>query len=287
MQHHLDEPLTPQRLAGVAHLSTYHFHRIFSGLVGESLGEHVRRLRLERAAGELRRSERAVIDVALDAGYDAHEAFTRAFRAHFGMPPSLYRKASEPIGFPPALCGVHYGADEGVSRFVPLPEGSHMVEVRIESLPPRRLVALAHRGTYQGIADKFKQLRERGAAASMVGPSTGGIGIYYDDPESTPVDELRSHACITVDERAQKAPDGCDILTLEGGEYAIGVHRGSYASLGESYRWLFGQWLPTSGREPAHNPVHEQYLSGPDTPEADLITHICVPLVPAAQGAPV
>src|SRR5688572_9234829 len=135
VQEHLDEPLTPDRLAGVANVSLYHFHRIFSGLVGESISAHVRRLRLERAAGELRRSNRDVIDVALDAGYEAHEPFTRAFRDHFGTSPSAYRRLHEPLVFPPALCGVHYGPDDAVSRFVPLLEDSSMIDVRLESQP--------------------------------------------------------------------------------------------------------------------------------------------------------
>jgi AraC family transcriptional regulator len=49
VQEHLDEDLSPAILSDVANLSVYHFHRIFSGLVGESLAEHVRRLRLEWA----------------------------------------------------------------------------------------------------------------------------------------------------------------------------------------------------------------------------------------------
>ena len=68
VQHNLDEPLDPGRLAGVANLSVFHFHRIFSGLVGETLSEHVRRLRLERAAGDLRRTDLSVLDIALRAG---------------------------------------------------------------------------------------------------------------------------------------------------------------------------------------------------------------------------
>jgi AraC family transcriptional regulator len=149
VQDHLGEPLTPDRLASVAHLSVFHFHRIFSGLVGESLSAHVRRLRLERAAGQLKRTDDDVIEVALAAGYDAHEAFTRAFREHFGMPPSVYRRLDEPLVFPAALCGVHYGTDEAVSRFVALQEDSKMIDVRIDTCPSRRLLARAHTGDYQ------------------------------------------------------------------------------------------------------------------------------------------
>jgi AraC family transcriptional regulator len=286
VQEHLDERLAPDRLASVANLSRYHFHRIFSGLVGESLGAHVRRLRLERAAGELRRSDRAVIDVALDAGYEAHEPFTRAFREHFGTTPSAYRKLDEPLVFPPVLCGVHYGSDAAVSRFVPLQEDTHMIDVRLESHPAVRLLAKAHSGDYQSIGAIFGQLIELAAARGLVGPDTTTIGIYYDDPETTPAEQLRSHACMTVPESLVEVPAGCELLTLDQGECAVGVHRGPYTELHRSYAWLFGQWLPSSGREAANAPCHEVYVNDArTTPEADLITHIRVPLIPAATPA--
>src|SRR5262245_7122707 len=85
IQEHLDEELSLERLARVAHFSPYHFHRIFRGLVGEGVTEHVRRLRLESAAVALKTTERSIIQVALDAGYGTHEAFTRAFRQQFGV----------------------------------------------------------------------------------------------------------------------------------------------------------------------------------------------------------
>ena len=78
--------------AAVAHFSPYHFHRIFRGMVGESVKEHVRRLlRLERSAQRLRDSNDAILEIALDAGYESHESFTRAFRAMFGESPSEFR----------------------------------------------------------------------------------------------------------------------------------------------------------------------------------------------------
>ena len=73
-----------------------------------------------------------------------------------------------------------------------------------------------------------------------------------------------------------------ELLELEGGEHAVGLHRGPYDRLHESYRWLFGQWLPSSGREPANRAVHEIYVNDPrTTPPADLVTHVCIPLVAA------
>lgn len=286
VQDHLDEPLTPQRLADVANLSVYHFHRIFSGLVGESLSEHVRRIRLERAAGELRRTDRQVIEIALRAGYDAHEPFTRAFRACFGVPPAVFRRVDEPVVFPSALCGVHFGMDAAISRFVPLQEESHMIDVRIDTLPTRRLLAVEHRGAYMGIGAAFEKLYATAFSQGLFRPDAVSLAIFYHDPSATPVEQLRSQACLGAPDTLTTAPEGCELVTLEGGEHAIGIHRGPYQRLHESYTWLFGQWLPSSGRQPADRPSFEIYVNDPrSTPPEQLITHICLPLAPVKQPA--
>src|SRR5688500_20037975 len=72
-------------LARGAHLSPFHFHRVFSAVVGESLVEYVRRLRLERAAHELRQWTRPIQHVAREAAYCSHEAYTRTILARFGV----------------------------------------------------------------------------------------------------------------------------------------------------------------------------------------------------------
>lgn len=107
VQDHLDDVLTPARLANEASFSQHHFHRVFRAVVGESVMDHVRRLRLERAAYQIKAKSRSIGDVAFDAGYVAQEAFTRIFAAYFGMAPSAFR--GSPVSYLiPAPCGVHY-----------------------------------------------------------------------------------------------------------------------------------------------------------------------------------
>ena len=102
---HLDEKLTLDGLARVACFSPYHFHYVFRGIVGESLGEYIRRLRLERAWHRLLDGARPVTEVALGAGYGSHEAFDRAFKAHFGLTPSDARRAGEVRALLPTIDG--------------------------------------------------------------------------------------------------------------------------------------------------------------------------------------
>ncbi|MHB8638009.1 MAG: DUF899 family protein [Fimbriimonadaceae bacterium] len=107
VQTHLDDELTPHQLAQVACFSEHHFHRIFRAVAGESVMDHVRRLRLERAAFQLKTSRRSVGSIALDAGYGAQEAFTRMFQGCFGLAPRTFRQAHG-AHLLPAASGVHF-----------------------------------------------------------------------------------------------------------------------------------------------------------------------------------
>ena len=73
---------------------------------------------------------------------------------------------------PSVLCGVHYGVDFAVSQFVALREGSQMIDVRIETLPARRLLAVPHRGSYMGIGDAFTRVFDMAAARGLLTPET-------------------------------------------------------------------------------------------------------------------
>lgn len=95
IQKNLDADLHLDQLAKIACFSPFHFHRIFKGMVGESVKEHVRRLKLERSIAQLKRAKQSVLDIALNAGFETHEAFTRAFREMFGYSPSEMREAAK------------------------------------------------------------------------------------------------------------------------------------------------------------------------------------------------
>jgi AraC family transcriptional regulator len=79
-------------LADRAYLSRFHFNRLVSAAMGEPPGALRRRLLLERAAYRLVTSRTPLIDLALEAGYSSHEAFTRAFARYYGTSPSAVRR---------------------------------------------------------------------------------------------------------------------------------------------------------------------------------------------------
>ncbi|MCU0918168.1 MAG: AraC family transcriptional regulator [Planctomycetes bacterium] len=279
IQKNLDEELSLDAYARVAHFSPYHFHRIFRGMVGESLHEHIRRLRLERAATRLKRTRRSIIEIALEAGYNTHEAFTRAFRALCGCSPSHYRRDRSAAGTP-GSSGVHYRED-GSFHNLQLRVGGEPMEVRIEHVAPLRVAFVRHVGPYNEVETAWERLCMHLGKDGLLGPGTRFIGICYDDPEVTAPEKIRYDACVTVDPDFVAAGE-IGVQTIGGGEYAVTTHLGPYSNLGQTYAKLLGQWLPRSGRELRSEPSLEFYLNAPEsTDPEDLITDIYAPLEPA------
>jgi len=152
IQEHLDDALALEQVAAVAAFSSFHFHRIFRGLVGETLKEYVRRLRLERAARNLKQSGEPITEIALQAGFEAHESFTRAFGEMYGVSPSAYRTAYKPA--PESVSGTHLDDISGYH----LPDYGDLPAVEVKELPPMRLVFLRHVGPYTQVGATWGRL---------------------------------------------------------------------------------------------------------------------------------
>ncbi|MFH1419699.1 MAG: AraC family transcriptional regulator, partial [Planctomycetota bacterium] len=221
-----------------------------------------------------------VTRIAFDAGYEAHEAFTRAFRAMFGESPSGFRELHRPVAYPASPSGVHFDPDGRVERFEPSHKGDRPMEVKIKTIKPMRVAFIRHIGPYTEVGETWGKLCTFAGPRGLFGPQTVMLGVSHDDPDVTPADKIRYDACMTVGESFQ--PDGeVGVQEVEGGEYAVMTHHGPYEKLNETYAKLCGQWLPSSGRELRSAPPFELYRNSPrDTAPEDLLTDIHLPLQP-------
>ncbi|MHC4093338.1 MAG: AraC family transcriptional regulator [Planctomycetota bacterium] len=280
IQGNLDEAWRLEDLAAVAYFSPYHFHRIFRGMVGESVMGHVRRLRLERAAYRLKHTQQPVTRVAFEAGYETHESFTRALRAMFEQPPSQFREVHRPVAMPPVRSGVHFVPDAKLDDFAPLQEGGPPMDVRIETREPIRVAFMRHVGPYDQVGATWGKLCAWAGPRGLLGPQTAMLGLCHDDPEVTPPDKIRYDACLPVGGDFEGQGE-VGVQEIAGGDYAVTTHRGPYEKLGETYARLCGQWLPGSGRELRSAPGFEIYRNSPqNTAPQDLLTEVYLPLEP-------
>jgi AraC family transcriptional regulator len=92
IEHHLEEEITVASLAGQAHLSAFHFTRMFTAAIGVSPHRYVSRRRLENAMAMLADGSLPLSEIAHRSGFSSQAGFNRAFRRVVGMTPGEYRR---------------------------------------------------------------------------------------------------------------------------------------------------------------------------------------------------
>lgn len=265
IQKNLCETISLEELAQTACFSPYHFHRIFRGMVGETVAEYIRRIRLEYAAQALRRGQKSVTDLAFEIRYESVEAFTRAFREQFGVNPGSYRKTNGGEKLKPL----------SIADFA---KGEIKMKIEVVNVPARRVAFVRHTGPYDQCGAVWEKLCLWAGPRGLLQPGVEFLGLCYDDPDVTEPEKIRYDACITVSE-GLAAEGEIGVQTLEAGLYARTTHHGSYQRLAQTYAELCGRWAPENGYELRPIPGFEVYLNSPDeTPENELLTDIYVPI---------
>jgi AraC family transcriptional regulator len=270
---HLDEALDLNRLAEIACVSPYHWHRIYHGITGETLAATVKRLRLHRAAGQLVNTDQSIELIAKQSGYTRLQSFSRAFSEVYDLPPARYRNEGNHTQFQQALNSTHVEQTESERK-------NKMTEVTIKNIDAFEIIASSHTGSYMNIGNAFEKLFGWLGVRGLISPQLRSVAIYYSDPDSVAEDQLQSAACVALPNMSSIELDqSLEKKTITAGEYAVFRHKGPYAEMRSVYQWLYGQWLPNSGRDVADQPVFEEYLNNPrEVAPADLLTDIYLPL---------
>jgi AraC family transcriptional regulator len=289
---HLGDQITLGTLARVACFSPYHFHRLFTAMVGEPPAEYVRRLRLQKAASLLAGSRlETVTEIAQSCGFSTSALFCRLFKARFGLSPRAWREGGSKTrknGQQDRKKGKDLASRPGYDGPARPRSGrrgmSKTPVVRIEDVPPLRVAYVKHMKGYEdsaGIGEAFETLFCWAGPRGFMGPDARVMGVPLDDPDVTPKDKCRYYAAVAVNDRAE--PDGrVGLMTLRGGPYAVGRFTGGADVFKEAYGYMYGEWLPRSGWQPDDAPAFESYLGQPSGTEKNprFVFDLYVPVKP-------
>lgn len=256
------DDLSLDALADIALMSRFHWHRVFHAMTGETCAQAVRRIRLYRAATWLSNSDTPVAEIASRVGYPNVQSFNRAFSDRFGVSPAAY-KIEGGHKLPASL--------PSKGKFI-------MFKIEIENASAHRLGALLHQGSYNGIGQCFEKLVSIASMEQLWPRSRGMVGVHYDDPNVVSEANLRSHAGLVIADN-DPLPDSLEEVIVPANQCAVLHYKGPYMAIKVAYDYLYGDWLPKSGREPADSPPWEVFLNSPsDTEESELLTNIMLPL---------
>ncbi len=269
---HLSEPLLLEHLAAHAYFSRYHFHRIFSAYVGETVSDYVRRKRLEAAADRLLNGTGPIAEIAEGFGYQTSAAFTKAFKRHYGIAPSAYRA----LGAGAALLKPNKSTIGRTNR-------RRNMKAEIRTLPEQRAYCITATGLANGnftnAADRaFGELLPFLQRNGLMSAIRLCLGICPDDPSQVPAESCRYVAGVVLAHDAE--PEGnVTVETIPGGRWAVLVHHGPYEELGQAWDAVYRDWLPSSGEQLRDTPPFEVYLNDKHTvAPQDLLTEIYIPI---------
>jgi AraC family transcriptional regulator len=270
IEEHLDEKLSLECLAKIAHFSPFHFHRIFKSIIGESLYAYQKRLRIERAAYRLMHTKAKIIEIALDAGYESASAFTKAFRQFLGISPQEYRKEKASV------------VEEMLQQLniKTKTKECSMKEPTIKTVEDIPVYFIRKVGPYaKGPNEAWEQMLFCIEKCKINRESLSYYGIAHDNPDITEEKHLRYDACICKSEEILGLEE-LSKQTIQGGRFAVFTHRGSYGQLEDAYDYIYGKWIHSTKEKLADYYGFLKLLSMKDKSahEDNFITEIYIPL---------
>lgn len=261
---HLGQPLRLEDVSAAAGFSPFHFHRVFKALVGQTLNTFVKRLRLERALYLMSHApRRPLTQVALDCGFASSSDFSRSFRQHYGLAPSVFDletfRRSRREEFERVM-----SAQTGAPRFTALPPGQNPdgFEIRLRELPARSVA-------YLRVLDPYREGVVQAAAGRLLAWATARgladgqwLGYMWDEPEIVALADCRYDVAVVVEHGVE--PTGeigrYDFPPMRVAEVVLS---GDLTLEARAFDWLYRTWLPGSGYVPDDQPAFEAWAGRP------------------------
>jgi AraC family transcriptional regulator len=252
-----------------ANLSQYHFNRVFKSLTGDTTKDFLTRLRLEKAALNLKHSQNDIGQIAFDCGYQNHETFTRAFKDYFGLSPIEYRNSIVELT----------SNKQYEYRKANIDLNSLNVQGPIiKTIPDLHLAYIRHTGSYDKVGSSFQKLMFWAATHLVLKLKPVTIGIVHDNPDLTAEQHIRFDACVLLSKEIK--PNGeIGYKKIEGGKFAVFTYKGAYDGFYPVYDYIYNVCLFDNKFDLADKPALEWYIKSPpfNKPE-NFVTDFYVPI---------
>ncbi|MBZ9904998.1 AraC family transcriptional regulator [Mesorhizobium sp. BR115XR7A] len=249
VESHLPEAVTLDDVAQSSGVSRFHVTRAFGAATGRSVMGYMRSRRLTEAARRLAGGAPDILCVALDAGYNSHEAFTRAFRDQFGTTPELVRAQ---------------GSTETLDLVEPILMDNSLLTTleppRFETSRPFLIAGLGERYSCESSAGIPMQWQRFAPHIGHIPGQVAGVfyGVCLNGDDAGNFDyvvgvEVRDFADLPKEFQRVRVPAR---------KYAVFTHREHISTIRRTINTIWNSWLPASGHEVADAPEFERY--GPE-----------------------
>ena len=262
-------------ISGIAAFSRFHFHRQFTACFGLSVYRYVQLARLKRASHQLVTDRaRSVTDIALEAGYDAPDAFARAFRARFAQSPSAFRKAPDWTPWLAAFAPVNIAR----SKLMPITYTTD--DVTIRDMPPTPVALLEHRGDRATLDQTIQRFIAWRKAAGLSPQTSPTFNIFRSERVPANPADYSMDLCVGTDRPIGPEDAPMQPGVIPGGRCAVFRVVHNAHDLEPAALYLYREWLPASGEEARDFPIYcRRHLNFfPNAAVHDVVVELFLPL---------
>jgi len=295
IEQNIEREFTLDELAQISFFSKFHFHRIFSSVMNETLFDFIQRTRVEKAAYLLLADQvRPVTSITYDCGFSSPSLFSRTFKKYFMMSPSEWRRNKS------NQSQMDSNTDQTVSKtgkaeiiptvYVEYAEktirwrfsmNTQQQTVEVKDLPEMTVAYVRHIGPYKGNPALFESLFGKlcgwAGPRNLIGKDAKFIVVYHDNPDITEENRQRISVSLVVPPSTEVSGE-TGKMTIASGKYAIARFLLSGSEFQEAWSWVYGTWLPQSGYQPDDRPCFEIYPE--EEKNGKFTVDICVPVKP-------
>ena len=285
IEENLDNELSLEDLAEIGNYSPFHFHRIFRGIIGETLQEYINRNRMEKSAMMLAlKKNTSLEEIYTQFGFKSNANFSKNFKKYYGISPTEFRKIS-PEKFSKILpMNSNIGQKEvvfqqylyNINQMKNFMETNAKIEVK--ELPEMNLASVLSIGV-QNIDNAYNKLISWGISKNLFPrENVKMISVYHDSFKVTAPNKVRIHACMLLDEPIktdgeifpETLPKGRHIV----GSYFIGIHE-----FEKAWQSLF-LWMNENGYQYKRTFPFEIYHNNfKEHPEKKCRVDFCIPIL--------
>lgn len=271
----LDFDIILSQVANEAGLSQWHFQRIFKALTNETLKTYIRSRRLANSLDKLLSTNLRIIDIAVSAGYESQESFTRAFKTSFDLTPNEYRKLGDKSLF---LKKIEFDAVylKHINQNISL-------EPEVYTQKPLKLVGLktcfySIDSEKNNIGEKipalwYSFLQRMNEIEHMVSGTC--YGVIRQIKENT--DQLEYYAVVEVT-RITLLPDKMQCIDVPLSSYAKFTHKGEAKQIDNTVNYIYSTWLLKSGKRHTSGADLEIYNYEYDPVSENSVMYYAIPI---------
>lgn len=281
----LSEKLNLNIVAEKAHFSPFHFHRLFSVVVGETLNNFINRKRIEKAASFLiHKKEISITEISEEIGFSNLSSFSKSFKNFYGISPAKFKEESQE-----KYSNVNKTKSKNGQTKVTFKQYIYNVnnaikwiemnaKIEVKKIPTLDLAYISYKGKMEAIGSIYNKLVKWATPKGLINEETRMVTIYHDSPKITDPNNLRMSACIVLNDPIDIG-DEVNLRVLGSTKCIVSRLEITPFQFQQAWESSF-VWMTENGyKKSTIDPFEIYYNNAAEHPENKFIVDLCIPVL--------